>query len=87
MDTRNIYKALDLKHRDIVKMLCPVVTVDGEDWYDTSGIYLTDTRLYLESRGILIINPNNCALWRLKHEAHQLADTRPSDARRALGKR
>jgi hypothetical protein len=61
-----IYHALDLKHKALIKKLCPEVVLDGVVWYDTTGMYLEDSRAYLKARNVLVVHPMNCSLWRFQ---------------------
>lgn len=66
MDMNLLYRSLDQKHIALVKLLCDSVVIDNVEWFDSTGQYLLDTRTYLVSRGLLVLHPTNCALWRLK---------------------
>lgn len=70
MDMNLLYRSLDQKHIALVKLCCESVVIDNVPWYDTTGKFLEDTRLYLVSRGLLIVHPVNCVLWRIK-ECHE----------------
>lgn len=62
----DVYKALDIKHTELVKHLCPETVLDGVTWYDSQGQYLEDTRVYLNARGILLHHPIDRSLWRFQ---------------------
>lgn len=66
MDTRPIYKALDIKNKMLIEKTCPKVCLDDVYWYDTTQYGFHDEKRYLQSRGILIIHPVAFALVRFK---------------------
>ena len=67
MKTDVIYKALDIKNKTLIQKTCPTTVIDGVEWYDTSEYVFSGERLYLESRGIIVIHPVNTFLVRFLH--------------------
>lgn len=59
-----IYRALDIKNRSLIQRTCPVVDLDGFTWYDTTQYGFHGEKLYLLSRGVIVLHPVNSALIR-----------------------
>lgn len=59
-----LYRRLDIKNSHRIKAACPLVSLDGFDWYDTSEFGFMDEILYLSSRGVIALHPGNASLVR-----------------------
>jgi len=83
MNTETIYRALDIKNRRKIQAVCPEIILDGMVWYDTSEFGFFDEKLYLQSRGLIVIFPTNFMLVRFKEEVKPEPD-QSGDAKRLL---
>ena len=71
MKVETICQALDIKNRNKIQATCPEIILDGVVWYDTSKYGFSDEKLYLQSRGLIVIFPTNFMLVRFKEEVKQ----------------
>ena len=83
MNVEKIYKALDIKNKMVIEKTCPTVELDGYTWYDTTQYGFYDEKLYLYSRGILVVHPVVFALVRFLEQKPMIREL-PADPKRAL---